>query len=86
MARVFTTRFNFNHQTYDAIVTIISNEGHLNFNIRLMDSELYELLPEGHINYTGKNGFRNIQAENHLVQSLINSIASSIDRHLTFQP
>jgi len=27
MARVFTTRFSFNHQIYDAIVTIISQQG-----------------------------------------------------------
>ena len=86
MARVFTTRFNFNHHTYDAIVTVISSQGHLNFNIRLMDSELFELLPDGHFNYIGKDGFKDVQAENHLAQSLINSIAVSIERHLTIQP
>jgi hypothetical protein len=86
MARVFTTRFAFNNQTYDAIVTIISNEGQLNFNIRIMDTELFELLPDGHLNYTGKDGFKHVQAENHVVQSLVRSIAISIEQHLMIQP
>jgi hypothetical protein len=86
MARLFTTRFNFNHQTYDAIVTVTSNDGHLNFTIRLMDDELFELLPDGHFNYIGKEGFKNIQVDNHLTQSLIQSIAVSIEKHLKVQP
>ena len=86
MARVFTTRFTFNRQVYDAIVTVISKAGGLNFNIRLMDTELFELLPDGHLNYTGKDGFKELQAENHLTQALIQSIAISVDQHLTIQP
>jgi hypothetical protein len=85
MARVFTTHFSFNHQTYDAIITVISNDGRLNFTIRLMDNELFELLPDGHINYTDKDGFKNIHADNQLTQSLIQSIAVSIDNHLKIQ-
>lgn len=86
MARVFTTRFSFNHQIYDAIVTVISQQGQLNFNIRVMDAELLQLLPDGHINYNGKDGFKNIPAENQLAQNLIRSIAVSIEKHLTVQP
>jgi hypothetical protein len=86
MARVFTTRFTFNHQTYDAIVTVISNDGHLNFAIKLMNDELFELLPDGHFNYTGKDGFKHVQVDNHLTQSLIQSIAVSIEKHLQVQP
>lgn len=86
MARVFTTRFTFNQQSYDAIVTVISNQGQLNFAVRLMDNELFELLPDGHLNYSGKDGFREIQADNHLVQTLIQSIAVSVEQHLLVQP
>lgn len=86
MARVFTTRFNFNHQMYDALVTVISTDGHLNFNIRLMDSELFELLPDGHFNYVGKDGFKEVQSENQLTQSLVSSIAVAIESHLSVQP
>jgi len=86
MARVFTTRFSFNHQIYDAIVTIISQQGQLNFNIRVMDAELLQLLPDGHLNYSGKDGFKDIPAENQLAQTLISSIAVSIEKHLTIQP
>lgn len=85
MARVFTTRFTFNHQSYDAIVTVISSQGQLNFAVRLMDNVLFELLPDGHLNYSGKDGFREIQADNHLVQTLIQSIAVSVEQHLSVQ-
>lgn len=85
MARVFTTRFTFNHQTYDAIVTVIGSQGQLNFGIRLMDDELIELLPDGYLNYTGVDGFRDIKADNHHVQSLIQSIVGSVEKHLSNQ-
>jgi hypothetical protein len=86
MARVFTTHFSFNHQVYDAIVTVLSHEGQLQFNVRVMDSELLELLPDGHFNYTGKDGFKDLHADNQLIQSLIQSVAVSVDQHLTIQP
>ena len=86
MARVFTTCFTFNHQSYDAIVTVLSREGQLNFTVRLMDDELFELLPDGHLNYTSKEGFKDVQSSNHLVQSLIECIAVSVETHLRVQP
>ena len=86
MARLFTTRFTFNHQNYDAIVTVLTREGQLNFTVRLMDDELFELLPDGHLNYTGEDGFKTVHAGNHLVQSLIESIAFSVETHLRVQP
>lgn len=86
MARVFTTRFMFNHQMYDAIVTVISTEGNLNFNIRVLDLELHDLLPGGHLNYHGRDGFKNIQPQNQLTQDLIHSIAGSIEKHMLVQP
>jgi len=86
MARVFTTRFVFNHQVYDAIVTVISQSGDLRFTVKLMDNELEQLLPDGQLKYTGKDGFKNVFAENHLSQALIQSIATSVDKYLTIQP
>ncbi len=86
MARVFTTRFVFNHQVYDAIVTVLSHDGDLKFTVKLMDNELVQLLPDGHLRYTGKDGFKEVQADNHLAQSLIQSIAVSVDKYLTIQP
>jgi|GraSoiStandDraft_4_1057263.scaffolds.fasta_scaffold92304_4 hypothetical protein len=86
MARVFTTRFAFNHQMYDAIVTVISRQGQLNFNIKVMDTELAQLLPDGHLNYSGKDGFKEIIPDNQLAETLIKSIAVSIEQHLTILP
>lgn len=86
MARIFTTKFTFNHQVYDAIVTMYSNAGEVNFNIKVLDIELQDLLPGGQIVYQGKDGFRDIPLSNHLSHSLVNSIAHSIEQHLTVQP
>ena len=83
MARVFTTKFNFNHKLYDAIITIINSDGKSSFNVRLLDIELHELIPNGHLNYQGKDGFKDVAtSENHLAQSLVNSVAASIEQHL----
>lgn len=86
MARIFTTKFTFNHQVYDAIVTMHSHEGKVNFNIKVLDVELQDLLPGGQIVYQGQEGFKDVHLDNRLSQSLVNSIASSIEQHLTVQP
>jgi hypothetical protein len=86
MARIFTTKFTFNHQVYDAIVTVITQNGKLNFNVKVLDLELQTLIPGGHIKYEGRDGFRDIEAENRLSQSLMNSIAVSIEEHLISKP
>jgi len=71
---------------YDAIVTVISRQGQLNFNIKVMDTELAQLLPDGHLNYSGKDGFKEIIPDNQLAETLIKSIAVSIEQHLTILP
>jgi hypothetical protein len=86
MARIFTTKFTFNHQTYDAIVTMLNTDGKLNFNIKVLDNDLHEILPGGLINYEGKEGFKNIKPGNQMTQSLIHSIANAIEHHLVVQP
>lgn len=86
MARIFTTKFVFNHQEYDAIVTVSTVEGKMNFNVKVMDLELFDLLPGGHIRYEGKDGFRKIEMENALSHHLVNSIAVSIEQHLVTKP
>lgn len=86
MARVFTTRFHFNHQVHHAIVTVISRNGQSNFNVKLRDQDLSDLLTDGHLNYTGENGFKNVSSSNHLAEALINCIAFSVEEHLSVQP
>lgn len=82
MARIFTTKFNFNEQVYDAIVTVITADEKLNFNIKVLDAELFDLIPGGHIRYQGEEGFKDLQVKNELAQSLMHSIALSIEDHL----
>jgi hypothetical protein len=83
MARIFTTKFNFNHKEYDAIITVVDSDGKTSFNVRLLDVELHELVPDGHLNYHGRDSISNAANESgHPAQSLMNSIAASIEQHL----
>jgi hypothetical protein len=83
MARIFTTKFNFNDKEYDAIITVIDSNGRTSFNVRLLDVELHELVPDGHLNYQGRDTINKAANESdHSVQLLMNSIAASIEQHL----
>jgi hypothetical protein len=82
MARIFTTKFNFNEQAYDAIVTVVTTDEKPTFNIKVLDAELFDLIPGGHIRYQGEEGFKGLQVKNELAQSLMHSIALSIEDHL----
>jgi hypothetical protein len=84
MARIFTTSFEFNHQHYDAIVTVCSRNGKANFTIKVMDIDLQQLLPEGLIEYEGVRGFEKVdKLDNSLSQSLMRSISRAIESHLS---
>ncbi|HEU4471581.1 MAG TPA: hypothetical protein VFR58_10885 [Flavisolibacter sp.] len=85
MARIFTTKFTFNHQVYDAIVTVLDQNGELNFTVKVQDLDLQELLPDGHFQYRGRKGFKDIETDK-LSQSLMQSIAASIEKHLVSKP
>jgi len=83
MARIFTTRFQFNHQNYDAIVTVAVKDSEMTFTIRVIDQDLGRFLPEGGVAYTGKDGFARMESLNNTVlQSILRSVARSIDTHL----
>jgi len=86
MARIFTTKFRFNHRLYDAIVTVVSHDGQMNFNVRVMDMELFGLIPGGNLRYEGREGFKDLQAQNDISGSLMNSIANAIEEHLVEKP
>ena len=84
MARIFTTKFNFNHKLYDAIITSVQNDGKSSFHIRLLDTELYDLIPNGQLDYHERYGFKNHElTNNQLALSLMNSVAASIEHHLS---
>ena len=83
MARIFTTSFEFNHQRYDAIVTVITNNQQLSFNVKLLDADLHQLFPDGEITYTGTDGFETLEAINNtLAQSLVRRVRAAINEHL----
>jgi hypothetical protein len=88
MARIFTTKFHFNDREYDAIISVISSNGNLSFNVKVLDADLFDLIPNGNIEYTGKDGFRQLDpAGKHPDRaSLMNAIATSIELHLVHTP
>jgi len=83
MARIFTTKFKYNLKEYDAIITVIDSNGKTSFNVRLLDVELLELVPDGYLNYQGRESINKSAESDHPVQSLMNSIATSIEEHLS---
>jgi hypothetical protein len=84
MARIFTTSFVFNHKRYDTIVTVLSQEGELNFHIKMLNEEIRELLPNGELDVRGLKGFESLKENsNHHMQSFINSLASAIEKQVS---
>lgn len=83
MARVFTTSFEFNHQRYDAIVTITTQNDQLSFQVKLLDVDFHHLIPNGMVAYTGTSGFEQLEGLNNtLAQSLMRKVGEAISRHL----
>ena len=83
MARIFTTQFRYNHQSYDAIVTVITKEDSISFNVKVLDLDLHLILPGGSLSYEEKSGLKNDhKANNQISLSLMNSISQAIDKHL----
>jgi hypothetical protein len=83
MARIFTTRFYFNQQVYDAIITIYSRDGRPNFNIQLMDGELHDLIPGGKLECQGEEGLTSLHdGHDQLSVNLIRSVAAAIKEHI----
>jgi hypothetical protein len=83
MARIFTTHFQYNHQKYDAIVTIVTKEDTTCFNVKVLDLDLHAVLPGGEVYYEGKEGFKNNgKVDNRLTLALMSSISVAIEEHL----
>ena len=83
MARVFTTSFVFNQQTYNAIVTLISREGILSFTIHVIDVDLTGSIPGGLIKMECREGFRDLEVvSKDLSYSMVQSITAAIETHL----
>ena len=87
MARVFTTSFEFNHQRYDAIVTVTTQDNQLCFQVKLLDVDFHHLIPNGVVAYTGTSGFEQLEILNNTVaQSLMRKVGDAISRHMVVTP
>jgi hypothetical protein len=83
MVRIFTTSFSFNHETYDAIVTLVARESRVSITVKVMDVALHDILPGGVVNYESSASLSELQnADNSLTQALMKSISVAVERHL----
>lgn len=83
MARIFTTSFEFNHQRYDAVVTVITQNDQLNFHIKLLDADFHHLIPNGVVAYSGTSGYEQLESINNTVaQSILRRLSEAISKHI----
>lgn len=83
MVRIFTTSFSFNHESYDAIVTLVSKDAQVSITVKVMDAALHEILPGGIFNYETSGRLSDLHnADNSLTQALRKSITMAVERHL----
>jgi hypothetical protein len=83
MARIFTTKFEFNQKVYDAIISIIPKDGQATFSIKVLDLQLNDLVPNGEITYSGKEGFKELPLMHHQMgEALMECIHKAIETHL----
>lgn len=83
MARIFTTQFHYNAQSYEIIVTIIPKGDHTTFHVRVLDLDLHVLIPGSEVTYEGKDGFKASQnVDNRFTLTLMSSISTAIEQHL----
>jgi hypothetical protein len=84
MARIFTTTFLFNHEKYNAIVTVVPQQKELLIQVRILGNELDEFIPNGEVSYIGVEGFQALELQKHPVSStLLKRIDQAIQQHLT---
>jgi hypothetical protein len=83
MARVFTTSFVYNHQSFDAIITIINRDNRLNFDVLVLNNAAGDLLPGSRVAYEGSRGFERLESLNNAVaQSFMRSLSTAIEAHM----
>jgi hypothetical protein len=83
MARIFTTSFHFNHQNYEAIVTITGTQGSEFIQVKILNGDLEGLLPGGLLAFEGRDCTKQLNGpRNGFVESLAKCIAAAIEEHL----
>jgi hypothetical protein len=83
MARVFTTSFVYNHQSFDAIITITNRDNRMNFDVLVLNNAAGDLLPGSRVTYQGSKGFEELESLNNAVaQSFLRCLSGAIEAHM----
>lgn len=87
MGRLFSFDFNFENQTYTAMVHMAMQESEILFDIKIYDPKLHSILPEGKLTFKGKSGYKYIDSFKYTQsRNLILAITEAIEMHLTKPP
>ena len=79
MARVFSTSFTHQGQSYPVVVSITEANGITAVNIYLPDTSLHEILPGGKFSFNAKDGLLLNYPKFTPAQDLLISVLSAVD-------
>jgi hypothetical protein len=83
MVRIFTTSFIFNHERYNAMITVIPQPKEHLITVKILGQELDHFLPNGEVTYHGEEGFNQHELQNHPVsRTLLKRIDEAVRQHL----
>jgi hypothetical protein len=82
MNKIFTINFYFQEQEFQALVTVLSTDEELFYNVRVYDRALERLLPKNRMRYMGSDGYKDLSIINPLTEQLVSAIAEAIEEHL----
>lgn len=82
MARVFTIKFPFQGENYNAFVEYRNTPEELFYHVSVNDPSIEKLLPKNRLRYNGINGYKDLGIHNPLTEKLVAAIATAIEEHL----
>jgi hypothetical protein len=83
MVRLFSVDFNYQGESYTAMVNSYMKDHDVFFEIKLYDPALYNILPEGKLSYEGRKGYEKLDSYKYpYSRELIHAIAGAIDTRL----
>jgi hypothetical protein len=87
MARIFSVEFEYNTETYIAVVTITRYNNEKYISVYVPDRELHNILPHGKINFSNNLQELNINTNSKTpLQHLLNSILIEVSAHEEKRP
>jgi hypothetical protein len=81
MARIFTVNFNYQEQTFTAVISITESDGNSKVMIHLTDGSLHEILPGGSLSFDAHKGIPMENQDLTPAQDLLASVLAAVERY-----